>query len=156
LLTQRGAVIAQNQLQGVGQAVWAGLMELHHRGESDKFEHRLAELTSVVSGLGLAILGSIAVFNHAFVGLWTGSNGYAGSAVNWIVCVNAWMWSIFSLWGWPIDASGNTRRMVPYAVVGGILNLGVSIAATRIVGISGPLIGTLLVFTVIYSWAIPA
>jgi O-antigen/teichoic acid export membrane protein len=154
-LTQRGAVIAQNQLQGIGQSVWAGLMELQQRGETEKFEIRLAELTSIVSGLGLAILGSIALFNRSFVALWTGAALYAGPAVNWIVCINAWMWSIFSLWNWPIDASGSTRHMVPYAVVGGLVNLGISVAATRVVGISGPLIGTLIVFTAIYSWAIP-
>jgi O-antigen/teichoic acid export membrane protein len=154
-LTQRGAVIAQNQLQGIGQVAWAGLMELHHRGEARKFELRLVELTSLVSGLGIAVLGSIAVFNHSFVNLWTGTTIYAGSAVNWIVGINAWMWSIFSLWGWPVDASGNTRSMVPFSVAGGLLNLAVSIAATRIVGISGPLLGTLVAFVAVYSWAIP-
>jgi len=154
-LTQRGAVIAQNQLQGIGQSVWAGLMELQLRNETRKFELRLVELTSLVSGLGIAVLGSIALFNRSFVGLWTGPDLYAGHAVNSIVCINAWMWSIFSLWCWPIDASGNTRRLVPYAIVCGILNLAVSVGATHAIGISGPLIGTLVTFTAVYSWAIP-
>src|SRR5258708_18314966 len=40
-LTQRLLLMAQGQLQGLGNASWAGLAELYSRGETDTFRRRI-------------------------------------------------------------------------------------------------------------------
>lgn len=154
-LTQRLAQIAQSQLQQIGNATWAGLVELYAQGQTERFCSRLRDLTSLVSGLGVAILGTIAAYNHHFIHLWLGEKGYAGDWVTLIACFNIWMWAITSLWGWPISGAGHIAKWVPYAMAFTAINVGVSIGATFWVGLPGPLIGTCVGFVSIFSWAMP-
>lgn len=154
-LTQQLGILAQSQLKGLSNATWAGLVELHSQGQSAVFRLRLLELTSTVSALGVAVLGPIAAFNHHFIALWVGSTVYAGDAVTVIACVNIWFWSIYSLWGWQLFGTGNIGRWVPYAVMFTMLNVTVSILGTSALGLVGPLLGTLLGFLLINSWALP-
>src|SRR5207245_2396745 len=47
------------------------------------------------------------------------------------------------------------RRWLPYALAGGLLNVGVSIAATVAFGMPGPLIGSFSSFVLVQAWAAP-
>jgi O-antigen/teichoic acid export membrane protein len=154
-LTQRLASIALAQLQGIGNATWAGLTELYVHGKTEKMQQRFLELTSLTSALGIVLLTPIAAFNHNFILRWVGADAYAGDAVTFIVCLNVWLWSIFSLWGWLISGTGHIAEWLPstLAVMG--LNLLVSVAATFAFGFIGPLLGTLAGFTLVYVWAMP-
>ena len=105
-LTQRLAAIAQSQLQNMGNNTWAALVEMHARGDSTGMRSRLLELSGLVSGLGLSLLGPIAAYNRQFTQHWLGPAMYAGDAVTVLACVNGWLWSIFSLWGWPLSGTG--------------------------------------------------
>lgn len=154
-LTQRLAALAQSQLRGLSNATWAGLVEVHSQGKIAIFRLRVLELTSTVSALGIAVLGPIAAYNHHFVGLWVGFTSYAGEPVTVITCINFWFWSIYSLWGWLLFGTGNIGRWVPYAVVFTIVNVAVSAFGTLAIGLVGPLLGTLLSFLLINSWALP-
>lgn len=154
-VTQRLATITLTQLQSFGNSTWAGLVELHARGESEKFRRRFLELTSVVSGLGAATLTPIAAFNFHFVSRWVGSSNYAGDAVTLISCLNIWIWAIYSLWGWLISGTGNIASFVPYAIGFMILNVIVSVAGTFAFGLVGPLLGTFVAFALVHSWALP-
>ena len=53
-LTQRLAMLAQAQLQNIGSATWAGLVELHAQGQMNIFRARLLELSGLTSSLALA------------------------------------------------------------------------------------------------------
>lgn len=154
-LTQRLASIALGQMQGIGSATWAGLVELHVQGQTETFRARLLELTGLVSGLSLCLLGPIAAYNHYFIENWVGALNYAGESINVIACLNCWLLGIFSLWGWPVSGTGNIRRWTPYAVVFMLVNLLVSIVGTLTLGAVGPLLGTLVAFLTVYSWALP-
>jgi O-antigen/teichoic acid export membrane protein len=154
-LTQRLAQIAQTQLQGLGNATWAGLVELYSQGHTERFCARMTELTTLVSGLGLAVLIPIAAYNRHFITLWVGSGSYAGDWVNGIACFNIWMWAIASLWNWPISGAGHIAKWVPYAIAFLIINVAVTIGATFIVGLPGPLVGTFVAFLAIQSWGVP-
>ena len=78
-LTQRLAQLAvQSQLQAIGSATWAGLAELHARGERELFQARLIELTRTVVILGMCVLVPIVAYNRAFVRLWVGEDQFAG------------------------------------------------------------------------------
>lgn len=154
-LTQRLATIVLGQIQGIGNSTWAGLVELHSQGKAEIFRARLLELTSLVSGLGICMLGTVASYNHYFIDRWVGEGNYAGEAVTIIACVNIWLWAVYGLWGWPVSGTGNIGMWVPYAVAFATINILVSVAATFAVGIIGPLIGTLTAFIFINSWAMP-
>jgi O-antigen/teichoic acid export membrane protein len=152
-LTQRLATIALAQLQGIGNATWAGLVELHAQGQDENFRARLLELTALVSSLSICALGPIAAYNHHFIARWVGEGNYAGDAVTLLACTNIWFWSVFSLWGWPVSGTGNIRKWVPYAIAGAALNLLVSIVGVLRFGLVGPLAGTLAGFVLVQSWA---
>jgi O-antigen/teichoic acid export membrane protein len=154
-LTQRLVSIAQAQLQGIGNATWAGLVELHARGDHEAFRSRLLELTSLVSSLGCATLIPICALNRFFTWAWVGPENYGGTAVNVVVTINAWLWSVTSLWGWPISATGRVGRYLPYVLCFTAINFGVSVAGTLTIGLAGPLIGTLAGFALVQSWALP-
>jgi O-antigen/teichoic acid export membrane protein len=151
-LTQRLATLALAQLQGIGNATWAGLVELHSQGREEVFRRRLLELTGVVSSLGLCVLGPLAAYNHHFVARWVSAGNFAGETVGVMACVNVWLWAVFSLWGWPISGTGNIARYAPYAVAAAAFNLAVSLAATATLGVIGPLLGTFSAFVLIQSW----
>jgi O-antigen/teichoic acid export membrane protein len=154
-LTQRLAAIAGLPLQGLGNATWAALVELHARGDAAGLRARLVELTALVSGLGLALLGPIAAYNGQFIQNWLGSAEYAGDSISVLACVNGWMLSIFSLWGWPLSGTGKIRAWVPYSVAFVLVNFGVSVLATIKLGSAGPLWGTLAGSLSVTSWAMP-
>ena len=154
-LTQRLATLAQNQLLNIGNSTWAGLVELQSQGHLETFRSRLLELTSLVSGLSLAVLVPIAAFNYHFIARWVGSTNYAGAAVNIIVCLNIWLWAVFYLWGWTLSGTGQISCWTPYAISFTIINLAVSIIGTITLGLVGPLVGTLVAFLFVTSWAMP-
>ncbi len=154
-LTQRMPSMVQAQLQGVGNATWAALMELHAQGHGARLRARLEELTALVSSLGIAVLIPLAIANGALVESWVGRAGWAGTAASTLACVNAWLWAVSSLWGWPLSAGGFLRRWAPYAGAALAVNVAVSVAGIFAIGAAGPLLGTVCGFALVNSWALP-
>lgn len=154
-LTQQLAILVQSQLRGLGNATWAGLAELDARGNQAKLRMRLLELTGMVSGLGLAVLTPVAVYNRFFVYLWVDRNAYAGKAVTVLACFNALLWAIFSLWGWVLLGTGHIKQWMPFALLSTLVNVVVSVIGTATLGIVGPLLGTTIGFLLVTSWALP-
>ena len=66
-VTQRLLVIAQTQIQGIGNATWAALADLYAKGETEKFNARLIELTRLVAVIGVTFMVAIAAYNHLFI-----------------------------------------------------------------------------------------
>lgn len=153
-LTQRFAGLIQVQLQAVGNSTWAGLVELH-TSNAEAFKQRLVELTEMVSGLGLVCIGPIVAYNPHLLRLWVGNAGFAGDAVSTLACMNVWLSAICSLWGWPITGVGEIRRLLPYVVLSTVINVMASLLCTFKLGLIGPLLGTMIAFAAISSWAIP-
>jgi O-antigen/teichoic acid export membrane protein len=154
-LTQQLGVLAQSQLRGLSSATWAGLVELYAHGEFAGFRLRLLQLTSLTSGLGLAILGPILTYNRSFIRFWVGQDVYAGELVTALTCLNIFLWSIFVLWGWMLLGTGHIRRWLPYSIASTIVNVSVSICGTFTLGVVGPLIGSAAGLLLITSWALP-
>lgn len=154
-LTQRVMIVAQMQLQSLNHSTWAALAELYSRGKSELLRTRLLDITSTIGGLGVAVLGPIAAFNHHLIRQWVGSSNYAGEAVTITACINIWLWAIYSSWVWPLFATGQIGRWAPYAVIFAIVKITLSIVLTYKVGLVGPLLGTLFGFLLLDSWALP-
>ena len=154
-LSQRLAVMAQNQLLGFGNSTWAALAELHLTDKHDLFCRRLGEVNKLIAVLGVAILIPIAAYNREFVGLWISPEEYGGDGVTIAAALLACLTPFTSIWGWMFAGMARTPRLVPTIVLGTILNVAVSVAATRWIGLVGPLLGTLAVSLGFYSWRYP-
>jgi O-antigen/teichoic acid export membrane protein len=155
VLTQRLLLMAQGQLQGVGNASWAGLAELYSRGETNTFRRRVIELTNLTTIFAVAVLLPIAAFNRPFVFLWVGSRHYGGQWMTLFAMLNAFLLSLISLWAWVFTGTGEVRRIVWPMVLQTVFNFGASVVLTRIAGPVGPLIGTFVGFITVTVWFIP-
>ncbi len=155
ILTQKLSSLAQSQLQGLGNATWAGLAELHARGEHDTFERRVVELTSITSILGVASLAPIAAFNGRFVSLWVGPSRYGGELMTLFAVLNPFLLSLISLWGWVLTGTGEVRRFVRPLIAQTLFNFMASVLLTKPFGAVGPLIGTFIGFTTVTVWYLP-
>ena len=151
-LTQRLIVLAGTQVLALGSASWAGLADLHFRGEREVFARRLAQLTGLTVAVGSSLCVPLAVWNRPLVGLWVGGDLYAGDWVTWLGAANAVALGVTALWGWPLHATGLVRAVLPGAVAGTAVNVAVSAIATAVVGLPGPLIGTLVAVTAVHGW----
>jgi O-antigen/teichoic acid export membrane protein len=158
--TQRLAALGQSVLTGVGSASWAGLAELHARGERETFNRRLVELSRLVAVLAVVGLGPVVAYNRAFIHLWLGLDGpdftYGGDLVIVVAAVNVFLFSLQSLWAWCFTATGNVRYIVPQTAVVAVVNLSASVALTHKVGLVGPLLGTTIAMSTMGLTVLPA
>jgi O-antigen/teichoic acid export membrane protein len=154
-LTQRLALLAQGQLQGIGNSSWAGLAKLNARGEREAANDRLVDLTSLVALLGVAGLVPIIAYNRHFVSLWVPDSRFGGELLTLLAVTNGFLQALFSLWGWVFCGTGQVARLVPMLVAGTALNLSASLAGTWLFGLPGPLLGTSISFAGLYLWLLP-
>ncbi len=154
-LTQRLAVLAGTQLLGIGRAGQPTLSALRAEGQLEAFRARILDQTRSMSGLAVAALTPIAVWNGPFVQRWVGAEMFVGDILTLLACANAYLLTLLTLWGWCFSATGFARPLVPVAVVNAVLNLGVGIWATYQVGPLGPPIGTAFATVAVNLWAVP-
>jgi O-antigen/teichoic acid export membrane protein len=154
-MTQQLTALIQSQLRGLGHATWAGLAEVHARGDRIGLQVRVVQLTGLVSGLGMALLTPVAAYNRSFVQLWVGQEAYAGDAVTVLACLNALLWAVYAVWGWALLGSGHLGTWVPFGVLSTMVNVAVSVAGTMALGLVGPLLGTAVALLCVTSWALP-
>jgi O-antigen/teichoic acid export membrane protein len=154
-LTQRLVTIAMGQVKGISNATWAGLVELHHRGEHAWFADRVLEVTRVTAVVGAAALVPIVAFNRSFVSLWVGPQQYGGDLVTLLAAANGVLGAISAVWIWLFDGTGLAARLVPMALLAATLNIAVSILATKFFGLWGPLLGTTLALVLVQMLWLP-
>ena len=149
-VTQRLAMLLQLLLNGIGSAVWAGMADLHGRGERELFIRRLLDITKIISLLSVAALGPVVAGNAAFVSLWVGPSKYGGFAITLVSALNAYLFPLFVLWSWCFSGTGQTPLVVRITVLSAIVNLVVSVALTWGLQLTvGPLLGTLVAFVTV-------
>jgi O-antigen/teichoic acid export membrane protein len=134
--------MAQQQLVAVGNASWAGMADLHHRGEHETFRRRLLELFQLVAILGVAAVGPIAAYHRQFLALWVGPDLDGGDLVALAAGANALLVPLVSLSGWCVAGTGRVRMLAGPSLISAALNLSSSIVLAYFVGVAGPLLGT--------------
>ncbi|MEH2160628.1 MAG: lipopolysaccharide biosynthesis protein [Nostoc sp.] len=154
-VTQRLTALAQSQIQGIGNATWAALADLYAKGEREKFNARLIELTRLVAVMGLGLMVTIAGYNHYFIKLWVGEDRFGGDGVTILAACNGLFLGLLSLWGWCFSGTGNQPKLVRPATLAAVINFLVSIISTHFFGIIGPLLGTFIAFTTVSLWQLP-
>ena len=155
--TTRLAQLAQSQLLMIGNASWAGLADLHGRGERDAFNAKLIELSGLIALLGTAGLVPVVALNHAFVAIWMRGRdvAYGGDLMTLAAAVVALMQGLTSLWCWCFAGTGRLGRIAPAQLVAALINLGASVALTAFRGLPGPVLGTLVAFLAVNLWFVP-
>jgi O-antigen/teichoic acid export membrane protein len=154
-VTQRLAAMAQSHIQNVGNATWAALADLYIKGEKEKFNSRLIELTRLVSVMGLASGIAIIAYNQYFINLWVGSARFGGDGLTILAVCNSLLIGLISLWGWCFSGTGTQARLVVPTTLAASVNFLASIGCTHFFGITGPLMGTFISFITISIWKIP-
>ncbi|WGV29008.1 lipopolysaccharide biosynthesis protein [Halotia branconii] len=154
-VTQRLTMLAQSQIQGIGNATWAALADLYAKGEREKFNTRLIELTRLVAVMGLAFMVAIAAYNHYFIKLWVGEDRFGGDGITLLAACNGFLLGLLSLWGWCFSGTGNQTKLVRPATLAAVINFLASIISTHFFGIIGPLLGTFIAFTTVSLWQLP-
>lgn len=154
-LTQRLISVMQTQLQGISSATWAGLGELHVKEKYEQFNEKVLEITNLIMGLGLTVLLPIVIYNKVFISLWVGEEQFAGDFITGLSAINALFLGLFSFWGWCFIGTGQVIKVRWLMIIQTAINLPASILGTFMLGISGPLIGTLLAFVAVPLWQFP-
>lgn len=155
-VTQRLTQPLQTQLLGIGTAVWAGLAELHARGERTRFNQRLVELTRLVGLLACAGLVPVVAFNERFIALWDTAEHDGGPLVILTAAINAYLVPLTTLWSWCFTGVGRPGRVVVPLLGSAVVNLLASVALTRGLGLTaGPLLGSLLALVGVQLWSLP-
>lgn len=143
-ITQKVASMMQQQLQHLSNSSWAALSELYYQGKKDVFNERVVNLTEMIAYSSGVILSVVCLLNPAFVALWTGPQTFSSMSVSNLTAINAALFSILSLWSWCFAATNLTNKMVTMSITQGVVNIIASLYLTKIIGLAGPLYGTLI------------
>jgi len=154
-LTQRLIQLIQENLQSIGTTSWASLNQLYIEKKMDQFQYYLETLSKITVYISLSLLIPLLILNQSFIELWIGTEFFAGFHLTFLAILNTSLMGLFSLWGWCLSGTGFIKEQVPIYIFNGIINLLFSIILTYFLGVSGPLIGTLVGFLLVYSWMIP-
>lgn len=154
-LTQKLTQMIQENLQTLGNSSWATLASLHRSGQHDEFEKMLISLTRVIIFLSIVLCAPLIFLNHSFINLWVGTKFYAGDLLTTIAVINTYLMGIFSLWGWCLSGSGKIKIQIPIYTINAIINFITALIFIKLIGLSGPIIGTLIGFLTAYIILIP-
>jgi O-antigen/teichoic acid export membrane protein len=143
-ISQRLPQLIQLQLLNIGSSSWSTMGVIFNGGDTHLFNKRLIELTKISAIIGSSLLVVIAIYNKSFVGLWVNDGEYAGSTFTFIVCLNAFIFPIQSLWGWSFSYSQLINKLNPITLVQTIVNVVLSLFLTYKYGLIGPVLGTLI------------
>jgi len=154
-VTQRLMLVAVTQVMALGNATWAALAELYHRGEMDTFRRRFLQLNRWTAVLGVATVGPLAVLNDRLVGVWVGSERFGGYDLTALTGVKALLMAQVALWVWPLVGCGMVRKTLPVMLVGSGVNVLVSVVGSVWWGTSGPALGSVVAYSLAYYPAFP-
>lgn len=159
-VTQRMALLAHGQLLGLGAAAWAGLANLHARGEMELFRLKVIEITKMIVAASVVLLAPIVAYNHAFVALWVGEDMYgnggsSGRLIVSIAAINALVIALNSFWGWTFSGTGKVGMIARQSVYSTLINISASVYCTTRFGIVGPILGTTIATVGVSMWYLP-
>lgn len=116
-LTRRAFVVAAALLGAVGGAAWVPLGQAFRAGERAAFDRGLDGCYRLIFGLGLSMVVPLAAYVPQFVGLWVGSNMYAGPAVTAGLAVGTLGLSVHVFQTWLLSSLRGPRDVLPSAAV---------------------------------------
>jgi len=154
-VTQRLLLLVDAQVMSLGAATWGALAELHHQGQTERFNHRLLQLTRFTGVLAFGLIVPVVAATRPFVGLWVGTGRYGGDLLVITTAVYVWIHAVAALWGWPLITTGHVRAVLPIYFIGIPLNVAISIAGSIWIGVAGPAVGSAISAATIWLLWLP-
>ena len=154
-LTQRIILLCAGQVNALASSSWAALAELRHSGQTTAFGLRLGELTRLMVGAGLVLVGSVAAFSRDFVTLWVGPQLYAGDLLCLATLGSVIVFAFMLPYSWAIDVAGDARLRLLPSTIGSVLNLALSVVFVKRWGVAGVALGTLCAYLLTDAWYCP-
>ena len=143
-LSQRLVGIVSSFIFGISNALWPALSNMYFNKEWDNLRKQILFSTRLSSYVALFFLIPILYLNSPFISLWVGKEFQAGTTFNIIIVLNCFIQSLMSLWGWLISSTNNTQLARKNLILSTISNLTLSIVFTKVFGLIGPILGTLV------------
>ncbi len=154
-LGQRIVLILQGQLQALGQSSFASLGNLYY-SDPAVFRQRALEVTKLIAVGAVAVLVPVCLFNRSFIALWVGREYLLGDdTLTLLAAGNAYLFGLFSFWALLFTVLAKPAVLTPTLWTQALVNVGASLAGTRLLGPPGPIAGTLVSFLVVSLWSYP-
>jgi O-antigen/teichoic acid export membrane protein len=154
-VTQRLLLLADAQVMALGAAAWAALAELYHQGQTERFNHRLTQLTRWTGVLGFALIVPLVAATRPFVGLWVGPGRYGGDLLVAATATYVWAHTAAALWTWPLVTTGRVRAVLPVYFVGIPLIVALSVSGSLWLGVAGPALASAVGVGTVWLWWLP-
>lgn len=138
-----------------GTGSWTGLVDLRARCGPQAFADRVAEVSKLNVGVNLMLLAPALGYNARFVGLWVGSENYAGDWVTAATYLQIAVFNFFCLYAALLDLFGATRKRVWMSTFGTILKLALIVPLTRWLGLAGLPLATAAGYLCTDAWFCP-
>ena len=81
---------------------------------------------------------------------------YGNHFITLVTAANTYLLAIFTLWNWCFVATGQVRRLLPISIISAVINLAASLLLLRLMGMIGPVLGTLIAYLATSLWHLPA
>jgi len=130
-----------------------GLGGVLGRGQYDRAGRTRRELLLFTWLFTTTVGVTVLLWNRSFLGLWVGTEHYAGAAVNLLLVLMAAQTAFIRVDAYVLDAALRPRQRVLVGVVAAVLGLGLGIPLTRafgVVGLCGAMLAARAVQTVGY------
>ena len=102
-VTQRLILLANTQVLALGSATWGALAEMHHQGQTERFNHRLTQLTRLTGVFAFLLLVPVAAATESFVGLWVGIERFGGGLLILATAAFVWIHTLSATLGLALD-----------------------------------------------------
>lgn len=151
----RLALIPASLLTVFTSAAWPALAALHARGEAAALRATWAATVRITGALALGASLVVALFGRDLGALWVGGEVALSAGVGAAVAAYAFLLVVESGSAVLLNATGRTGGQVRCALAAAALNLALSLALVRPLGVVGVALGTLLASLATTAWWVP-
>lgn len=147
--------VAAPFLFAIGNSSWPALADIKLRGDHGLFDARLREVSALIVIIGILLMAPVVVVSAPFVERWMGAGFFLGHAVICLAALNGLLLALLSFWDQCLASVGDPRTLLRPSIVAAIVNVGVTVVATRLRGPTGPLLGTTMAMGGIsFAWTV--
>jgi len=151
----RLALMPASVLTVLTGAAWPSLAALHARGEQAALRDGWTAMVRVTGALALGASLVVGLFGGDLARLWVGEAVAIPAGVGALVAAYAFLFVVENGSAVLLNATGRTRGLVRWGLGGAALNLALSLALVRPLGVAGVALGTLLAALATTTWYVP-
>ncbi|MGY4384242.1 O-antigen/teichoic acid export membrane protein [Pedobacter sp. UYP24] len=133
-----------------------GMVELSKGAEINPFRKIHDKLMGLTLSLSTTAFWIIAIMTAPFINLWIGKNFFAGQDFVFLICYLYLVQLTFiHVSSMCLNGAGIAKQLSFMSILEAILNLGISIYLTKLMGLKGVLFGTIIAGLLTSVWYVP-